>query len=106
MTATLSRPAACALAAVAGLGHAFSIAVPWSGTPLWWLQLLTLAALVVLLRRTSGGLTAFLAGWSFATAWLAGTFWWLYISMHVYGGLAAPLAALAVLLLAAFLGLY
>ena len=33
----------------------------------------------------------------FATAWLAGTFWWLFISMHVYGGLPAPLAALAVL---------
>jgi apolipoprotein N-acyltransferase len=26
-----------------------------------------------------------------------GTFWWLFISMHTYGGLAAPLAALAVL---------
>jgi apolipoprotein N-acyltransferase len=34
---------------------------------------------------------------SFATAWLAGTFWWLFISMHVYGGLPAPLAVLAVL---------
>jgi apolipoprotein N-acyltransferase len=35
-----------------------------------------------------------------------GTFWWLFISMHTYGGLAAPLAALAVLGLAAFLALY
>ncbi|RZL89991.1 MAG: apolipoprotein N-acyltransferase, partial [Variovorax sp.] len=40
------------------------------------------------------------------TAWLCGTFWWLFISMHTYGGLAAPLAALAVLGLAAFLTLY
>ena len=31
---------------------------------------------------------------------VAGTFWWLFISMHTYGGLAAPLAALAVLGLA------
>jgi hypothetical protein len=45
-------------------------------------------------------------GWVFATAWLTGTFWWLFISMHVYGGLPAPLAVLAVLLLAAFLALY
>ena len=34
------------------------------------------------------------------------TFWWLYISMHVYGGLPGWLAALAVLLLAAALALY
>ena len=36
---------------------------------------------------------------------LAATFWWLFISMHTYGGLAAPLASAAVLELAAFLGL-
>ena len=46
-----------------------------------------------------------MVAWCFATAWLVATFWWLYISMHVYGGLAAPLAALAVLLLAGFLSL-
>jgi apolipoprotein N-acyltransferase len=37
---------------------------------------------------------------------LGGTFWWLFISMHLYGGLVAPIAALAVLALAAFLALY
>src|SRR5256885_5699893 len=42
----------------------------------------------------------------FATAWLVATFWWLFISMHVYGGLPAPLAVAAVLALAAFLGSY
>nr|WP_298659842.1 hypothetical protein [uncultured Flavobacterium sp.] len=30
---------------------------------------------------------------------MAGTVWWLYISMHRYGGLAAPLAGAAVLAL-------
>src|SRR5690606_29707285 len=45
-------------------------------------------------------------GWLHATAALAATFWWLFISMHVYGGLAAPVAAAAVLLLAGFLALY
>lgn len=45
-------------------------------------------------------------GGLFATAWLAGTFWWLFISMHTYGGLAAPLAVAAVLGLAAFLASY
>ena len=37
---------------------------------------------------------------------LCGTFWWLYISMHFFGGLPAPLAVLAVIALAAALGLY
>jgi len=45
-------------------------------------------------------------GGLFAIAMLCGTFWWLFISMHTYGGLAAPLSALAIVLLAAFLGLY
>ncbi|ARU03676.1 apolipoprotein N-acyltransferase [Comamonas serinivorans] len=56
--------------------------------------------------RRSGSLQAFGWGWLYATAWLTATVWWLFISMHVYGGLAAPLAALAVLALAAFLALY
>ena len=47
-----------------------------------------------------------LHGWLFSTAWLTGSFWWLFISMHTYGGLPAPLAAIAVLALAAALGLY
>ena len=47
-----------------------------------------------------------LLGWLFGTAWLCGTFWWLYISMHVYGGLPSVLAAIAVLGLAAFLSTY
>jgi apolipoprotein N-acyltransferase len=42
----------------------------------------------------------------FATAWLASTFWWLFVSMHTYGGLPAWLAALAVLVLAGLLALY
>ncbi|MGZ5195308.1 MAG: apolipoprotein N-acyltransferase, partial [Ramlibacter sp.] len=94
------------LAAVAGVAQALSIAAPWNGLPQWWLQLLSLAALVFILQRTPGWKQAALAGWIFATAWLAATFWWLFISMHVYGGLPAPLAILAVLGLAAFLALY
>ena len=53
---------------------------------------------------TVGG--AALAGWLAGTSSLVATFWWLFISMHTYGGLAAPLAAAAVLALAAFLALY
>jgi SAM-dependent methyltransferase len=96
--------------ALAGLAQAASIAWPSNGRPLWWLQLLSLAALVALLdwlrAEGAGWRRAGLHGWLFSTAWLTGSFWWLFISMHTYGGLAAPLAAIAVVALAAALGLY
>jgi apolipoprotein N-acyltransferase len=99
-------PFAFAVALVAGLAQALSIALPWSGQPQWGLQLLSMAALAWLLARELSWKRAALIGWVFATAWLTGTFWWLFISMHVYGGLASPLAAMAVVGLAAFLGSY
>ena len=96
--------------AFAGHAQAAAIAWPANGRPLWWLQLVSLAALVGLLdwlrAEGAGWRRAGLHGWLFSTAWLTGSFWWLFISMHTYGGLAAPLAAIAVLLLAAALGLY
>ena len=98
---------------IAGLAQAASIAAPWSGQPQWWLQLLSIAALAWQLdasRTRTDGRPAWRAGasgaWIFATAWLCGTFWWLFISMHTYGGLPAPLAAAAVLALSAALALY
>ena len=93
-------------ALLAGLAQAASIAWPGSGEPAGWLQIASLALLVHLLLAAPGWRAAALRGWVFATAWLAGVFWWLFISMHTYGGLAAPLAVLAVLGLAAFLGSY
>ncbi len=98
------------LALLAGLAQAASMAWPLpgvlAGQPLWWLQLLSLGLLAWLVQRQLSWQGAALVGWLFATAWLSGTFWWLFISMYTYGGLAAPLAALAVLALAAFLALY
>lgn len=100
------RPRALLLAALAGLGQAVALAQPGSGQPLWWLQILSLAGLAALLRRAGGTRRAFALGWLFATVWLVGSFWWLFISMHRYGGLAAPLAGAAVLALALALGSY
>ena len=94
------------LALVAGAAQAVSIAAPWDGQPLWWLQPLSLGLLAATLGAQSAAGRAAWVGWLFAIAWLAGTWWWLFISMHVYGGLAAPLAIAAVLLLAASLGVY
>ena len=85
-------------------------ALAWSGLalgqPLWWGQVLALASLVGWLRHAAGWRVAALRGWVFATVWLAFTFGWLFTSMHLYGGLAAPLAVLAVLTLAGLLALY
>jgi apolipoprotein N-acyltransferase len=93
-------------AVVAGLAQAASIANPFDGQPVWWLQILSMAGLVALLEAAPTPRAAAARGWFFATAWLTGTFWWLYISMHTYGGLAAPLTVLAVVGLAATLALY
>ena len=96
------------VALIAGLAQAASLAWPWSGDALWWLQLASMAGLAWLLRPALGvswRRGAWIGG-VFATAWLSGTFWWLFISMHHYGGLAAPVAGAAVLGLAAFLASY
>lgn len=95
-----------AVLAAAGALQAASLAWPWGGQPLWWLQLLSLSALCVGLQQSASVKQSAWLGGVFATAWLTATFWWLFISMHTYGGLPAPLAVLAVLALAAFLGSY
>ncbi|WP_396436222.1 apolipoprotein N-acyltransferase [Limnohabitans sp.] len=103
--------------AMAGAAQAASIAWPGSGQALGWLQVLSLSLLAAGLADmarapTQRGRAAHpvkRAAWFgavFATSWLGGTFWWLYVSMHQVGGLPAPLAVLAVLALALALGLY
>ncbi len=72
----------------------------------WWpLPLLTLAVLVGWLHRCGPARAALLA-WCYGLGWLCAGVWWLFISMHRYGGLPAPLAAAAVVALAAALSLY
>ena len=99
-------PASILVVVMAGLLHAASIATPWDGQAAGWLQLLALGALAWQLDRCSRPAHAALLGWLFATAWLAGTFWWMFVAMYTYAGLAAGLAAFAVLALAAVLSLY
>jgi apolipoprotein N-acyltransferase len=102
------------LAAVAGALQALSIAWPGSGQAQGWLQVLGLALLATGLcglltsaipLKSALALAARRSG-VFALFWLAGTFWWLHVSMHQVGGMPAPLSVAAVLLLAAALGLY
>ncbi len=106
LTGRLGLVAPLAGCLVAGWAHAVATAAPWNGQPLWWLQLAALAVLVAIVDRSSSVAVAALRGWVFGLAWLVGTFWWLFISMHTYGGLPAPLAVLAVIGLAGVLAIY
>ncbi len=95
----LSLPVLAALPAGAATVFAFA---PFG---LWPLQVLALALLFLLVQRAPSAKAAFKTGWAFGTASIAAGTYWLYVSMHDYGGMPAPMAAVAVLLLAAGLGL-
>lgn len=99
--APLRLSTASVLAAIGGLLHTASFA-PVNA---WPLQILGLLLLALALDTAPARRAAWLA-WLFAFCWLASGFWWLFISMHRYGGIAAPLAAAAVALLAGALALY
>ncbi|MFZ2651242.1 MAG: apolipoprotein N-acyltransferase [Burkholderiaceae bacterium] len=90
------------LCGAALLGAAHSL--PFVATSAWWLQPICIALLVWRVK-TAAPPRAALLGWAFGTAWLLCGMWWLYISLHRYGGLPAWMAALAVGLLCAGLAL-
>lgn len=89
------------LALACGALHAAS----FSPSLLWFLQILSLAGLAWLAWPQQPRRAAQL-GLAFGLGWFLVGLWWLTISLHEFGGLAAPLAWTAVALLAAFLALY
>jgi apolipoprotein N-acyltransferase len=101
---------------LAGWAQSISLAWPFSaeipalgilhGQALWWLQLLAMALFAQALLSAASIKQAAWRSWLFSTAWLCGSIWWLYISMHTYGGLPSWLAAFAVLLLSSCLTLF
>ena len=99
---------------LAGWAQAAAMAMPGSGQAHGWLQVLSLILLARLLVGTlksthskqEAAKKAAASAALFATSWLTGSFWWLYVSMHDVGGLPSVLAALAVLALASALALY
>lgn len=107
-TATASPAGGIAAASVAALLLGLLHAASFSTRHGWWMQLLLLALLFALLpmahprpvRRAAA------IGFMFGLGSFCAGIGWLYISMHRYGGLAAPLAAAAVFLLSAYLALY
>ncbi|HZH07636.1 MAG TPA: apolipoprotein N-acyltransferase [Lautropia sp.] len=94
------------LSAALGLLHAASFA-PWGN---WWVQLLVLAAFcaltlsMILDRRPARVIAA--AGWLFGFGWFLAGVGWLFVSMHTYGLMPAPLALLALALFAFYLALF
>ena len=94
------------LSILAGLSQSFSMGMPHSGQSVWWLQILSLAVLACLLECSPGRKAAIVYGFIFSQSWLSGTFWWLFISMHTFGGLPVWMASLAVLGLASVLAIY
>ena len=89
------------LAALLGAAHS----LPFVHTEFWWLQLLIVAALA---RRAAAATPrrAAALGLVFGTAWMASGTWWLFISLHTYGGLPTWLAVLAIAALSAFVSLF
>jgi apolipoprotein N-acyltransferase len=96
-------PVALEAALAATLGAVQTLA--YANTEAWALPIVTLFVLVWRLDG-AGPRRAALLGWSYGTFWIAAGTWWLYISMHRYGGLPAVLTVAAVLVLAGALSLY
>lgn len=99
--AGLRRWAAPVAALAAGVLHTAAFAPAEA----WPLQVLALALLAGLAADASPRRAALLGG-AFGFGWLCSGWWWIYISMHRYGGMPAPLAAAAVVLLSAAMSLY
>jgi apolipoprotein N-acyltransferase len=89
------------LCALAGVAHALSFAPYY----LPWLALIALGVVLGSGLRAAQPRNAFVLGWAFGCGWLGLGLSWIYISLHHYGELSAPFAALATGALAAGLAL-
>ena len=101
------RKALPGFVAAAVLGAAFALSfAPWGNG---WASLAVLALYAGLIAHGvlgTGRPAPAWRGFGFGLGWFCVGIGWLYISMHDFGELPAPLAALAVLLLAAYLSIY
>ncbi|MES2261488.1 MAG: apolipoprotein N-acyltransferase [Pseudomonadota bacterium] len=90
------------IAALAGAASVFSFA-PFG----WWpLQILSLSVLFYQVLRASSVKAGALVGWAYGFGWCLAGVHWLVIALNRFGGLALPLAVLAIALLAVFMGSY
>jgi apolipoprotein N-acyltransferase len=96
------RGARIALAAAAGLASVAGFAPP----ELYPLPVLTLAVLAVLARHARTVREAAFAGGAFGLAMFLGGVSWVYVSLHDFGAMPAPLAAAVTLIFCLYLALY
>ena len=71
-----------------------------------WLEIAIFVFLYAWLTRTTGWKSAALTGGAFGFGNFVTGVWWLYVSMHDYGGMAAPLAGAALVLFSLYLAVY
>ncbi|HEY2020740.1 apolipoprotein N-acyltransferase [Paraburkholderia sp.] len=71
-----------------------------------WLQLAIFVFFFAWLTRSSGWKSAALTGGAFGFGNFVTGVWWLYVSMHFFGGMPAPLAGAALLLFSLYLAIY
>ena len=90
------------LCLVAGLASVLAFA-PFG----WWpLQFIAQGLLFYLMQEVSSIKRSLLLGWLFGFGCFAFGVYWPYVSMHNYGDMAWPLAALAVVLFSLLLGVF
>lgn len=101
------RPPAYVPLFIAGLIHALSFAPGFlPAIVLSFMQLLSLTALFYYSLKSQTTKEALGGTWLFGIASFSLGVYWLYISMHTYGGMAPVLAALAVFLFSGVMALY
>ncbi|WP_213299585.1 apolipoprotein N-acyltransferase [Paraburkholderia sacchari] len=71
-----------------------------------WLEIAIFAGFYFWLTRATGWKSALFTGWAFGFGNFVTGVWWLYVSMHFYGGMPAALAGMALVLFSLYLGLY
>ena len=94
------------LLSLLGVCQAYALTSPWSGLANASLQVLSLAGFLITQNKKLSTQQRFLKAWVFATSWLVASVWWLYISIHDFGGLPAPLTIAAIVLLCGGLAVY
>jgi apolipoprotein N-acyltransferase len=73
---------------------------------LYALPVATLATLIVLWRRAATRRAALIAGFAFGLGYFLAGVSWVYVSLHDFGAMPAPLAAILTLLFCCILALY
>jgi apolipoprotein N-acyltransferase len=106
---TTRHPRASRAAGMIAAGAVQALAFAPGPLPDGMLALVQVAMLAILARRQLAAPTwrgALWDGWLFNFACYALGLYWLYVSMHDYGGLSSPLAAAGVLALSGFIALF